>query len=70
MQSASHIEYLLVEAKSHASEIRSSRGAKPHGGLRTIQEALGETIKAHGYAVDVENWLRPGRRCWQAAPLD
>lgn len=59
MQFDSHVEYLLVEAKGHAAEIKSSCGAKPDGGLRGIQEALRETIEANDLSVDVEKWLSP-----------
>jgi hypothetical protein len=59
LQSGADVEFLLVEAKAHVEEIRSSCSAKEEGGLRTIREALDATIKAHGFTVDVENWLRP-----------
>jgi hypothetical protein len=59
MQFDTHAEYILVEAKGHPSEIESACGAKPEGGLSTILEALGETIKANGFSVDAERWLKP-----------
>jgi hypothetical protein len=59
MQSGSHVEYLLVEAKGHPSEINSNCGAKPDGGLQQIQDALSETIRANSFCADVEKWLSP-----------
>lgn len=55
----SRSEYILVEAKAHVEELKSTCGATTNGGLNTIRKALGETIKANGFAADVENWLSP-----------
>lgn len=59
LQSGSHGEFLLVEAKAHIEEIKSSCSAKEEGGLPKIREALDATIRARGFAVDLKDWLSP-----------
>lgn len=59
LESQSCTEYLLVEAKAHVEELQSSCSASKKGGLDMIREALYATIKASGFAKDVENWLNP-----------
>jgi hypothetical protein len=59
LDSGSHVEFLLVEAKAHVEELSSICSAKAKGGLATIREALDETIKVNGFAVNVEAWLSP-----------
>jgi hypothetical protein len=74
LESNSGVEYLLVEAKAHAEELRSSCLAKKEarlgeisnalkatkeGGLEKIKDALKATIKANGFTADVEDWLSP-----------
>ncbi len=55
-------EWLLIEAKAHLGEIRSSCGAKEHGGLPLIRRALSRTKADLG--VDEKcNWLRPYYQC-------
>lgn len=52
------VELLLVEAKGHLGELRSSCGAQPHGGLQTIQDAMSEAKQAFG-APAAADWLQP-----------
>ena len=59
LQAKSHVEFLLVEAKAHASELKSTCGASEDGGLPKIRAALAETIKANGLTADPEKWLGP-----------
>ena len=59
LESNSGVEYLLVEAKAHVEELRSSCGAKKEGGLEKIKDALNGTIKANGSTAKVEDWLSP-----------
>lgn len=64
--SDSGTEYLLVEAKAHVEELQCScttKEAKNKGGLDKIKEALETTIKANGFAADVDRWLRPYYQC-------
>jgi hypothetical protein len=49
-------EWLLVEAKAHLGELRSSCWAKPEGGLMQITRALDITKRALGVSAD-RNWL-------------
>jgi len=61
LESNSEIEYLLVEAKAHVEELKSSctaKDAKQKGGLGKIKDALTATIKASDSAVEVDRWLR------------
>ncbi|MBV8205221.1 MAG: hypothetical protein JO041_00375 [Acidobacteria bacterium] len=65
------IEFLLVEAKAHVEELRSSCGARKEemngdpeeerrkSGIAKIRAALESTIDAHSFAVGVERWLEP-----------
>jgi hypothetical protein len=59
LESDSGVEFLLVEAKAHVEELRSSCSAKKEGGLDKIREALETTIGANGFAARVEDWLTP-----------
>lgn len=59
LQSDAGAEYLLVEAKAHVEELRSSCSAKKEGGLGRIQEALEATTRANGFTGTVEGWLNP-----------
>lgn len=59
LQSEAHVEYLLVEAKAHISEIESNCGAKADGGLERIRDAFRKTIQENGFSVDPERWLIP-----------
>jgi hypothetical protein len=59
LESNSRVEYLLVEAKAHVEELQSSCSASKNGGLDMIRKALDATIKANGFAADVEDWLSP-----------
>ncbi len=59
LQSQSHVEFLLVEAKAHVSELKTSCAATEDGGLPGIREALAETIKANRFEVAPEKWLSP-----------
>ena len=59
LETPSRVEYVLVEAKAHAEELRSSCSAKKKGGLDTIRDALMATIKTSQSTADIENWLRP-----------
>lgn len=52
-------ELLLVEAKAHVEELRSSCAAKKAGGLGMIRKALEATIEAIGFDAKVEDWLSP-----------
>lgn len=55
-------EWLLVEAKAHVGELRSSCGAQPDGGLPKIRRALDATKAALG--VDAcHDWLHPYYQC-------
>lgn len=63
LQLGSHSEFILVEAKAHTSEIKSSCSAAENGGLPKIREALAETIKGNGFAADPEKWLSPYYQC-------
>ncbi len=61
LESNSEIEWLLVEAKAHVEELQSScmaKEAKREGGLDKIKDALKTTIKANGFAADVDGWLK------------
>lgn len=49
-------EWLLIEAKAHLHETRSSCTAKPHGGLEDIKSALGVVKQALG-AAGACDWL-------------
>jgi hypothetical protein len=49
---------LLVEAKAHLDELRSSCQAKAHGGLPQIQQALA-TAKEEFRAPPERDWLQP-----------
>ncbi len=49
-------EWLLVEAKAHLKEIRSSCTAKPKGGLRKIRKAMDQTKRVLGVPKD-RDWL-------------
>jgi hypothetical protein len=49
-------EWLLVEAKAHLAEIRSSCGAKEPGGLGRITRAFEQTKQALGVSPD-RDWL-------------
>jgi hypothetical protein len=55
----SSTEYLLVEAKAHVEELRSSCSASEKGGLNTIRDSLNATIKSNGFAADLNDWLSP-----------
>jgi hypothetical protein len=59
LESDSGVEYLLVEAKAHVEELRSSCGASDKGGLDTIRKAFHTAIKGNGFTTSVEDWLRP-----------
>jgi hypothetical protein len=59
LESNSGVEYLLVEAKAHVEELRSTCSASGKGGLSAIRNALGETIAAHHFDARVEEWLSP-----------
>jgi hypothetical protein len=59
LQRDSHAEFLLLEAKAHASETKTSCSAKEDGGLPQIRKALAETITANGFAAAAEKWLSP-----------
>lgn len=59
LQSGSQVECLLVEAKAHASEIKSECGASEHGGLPKIKEAFAGTINANSFNSTVKKWLGP-----------
>ncbi len=51
-------EWLLVEAKAHIGEIKSSCGASERGGLPTIRSAF--EVTKRNMAIDQSNdWLRP-----------
>jgi hypothetical protein len=63
LQSGSHSEFLLVEAKAHASEIHSDCGAHDEGGLGRIREALAQTIRDNGFKSNPEKWLAPYYQC-------
>jgi len=52
-------EWLLVEAKGHLGEIKSTCKAQIQGGRLQIVEALRQTMDAAGADVPVANWLRP-----------
>jgi hypothetical protein len=58
LQLESTTEYILIEAKAHAAELRSNCGAREDGGLRIIREAFARTIEANGFESDAEKWLR------------
>ena len=51
-------EWLIVEAKAHEDELRSSCGAKEEGGLATIQEAFRWTKETLGVPQSAD-WLEP-----------
>lgn len=53
-----HVELLLVEAKSHLGELRSSCDAQLHGGLPLIRQALDRGKKAFG-VLPTADWLQP-----------
>ena len=55
----SRAEYLLVEAKAHVEELRSSCSAKKSGGLDTIRKALETTINDNGFTAKIEDWMSP-----------
>lgn len=59
LQVESHTEFILVEAKANASEIMSDCHAREGGGRPKIRKALTETIGAHGFTADPEQWLTP-----------
>jgi hypothetical protein len=63
LQLESHTEFILVEAKAHASEIKSSCSAAENGGLPKIRKALAQTIEDNGFTVDPEKWLSPYYQC-------
>jgi hypothetical protein len=52
------VDWLLVEAKAHLSELRNGSGAKERGGLRKIRDAFSESKAAYGVA-DGHDWLKP-----------
>lgn len=59
LRSESQVEFLLVEAKARASEIKNDCEASEHGGLPKIKEAFAETISANGFDSTVKEWLGP-----------
>jgi len=59
LQSGSHAEYLLVEAKGHVKELKNDCKAEEHGGLPKIMAAFEETIMAMRSDKAVDNWLSP-----------
>jgi hypothetical protein len=59
LESNSGVEYLLVEAKAHVEELKSSCSASKNGGLDMIRKALDATIRATGLTADAEDWLSP-----------
>lgn len=59
----SHTEFILAEAKAHASEINNDCGASEEGGLPKIREALAQTVKANGFKADHEKWLNGFYQC-------
>jgi hypothetical protein len=54
----SQIEWLLVEAKAHISELQTHCGAKENGGLPQIKSAFDETKRAFGISAKYD-WLTP-----------
>lgn len=54
----SKIEWLLVEAKAHTSELKSRCKAKKNGGLSQIQTAFNQTKAALDIS-DQHDWLSP-----------
>jgi hypothetical protein len=63
LQLDSHTEFALVEAKAHASEIKSDCGASEEGGLPKIRGALAQTIRDNGFKSDPEKWLNGFYQC-------
>lgn len=58
LQSESQVQYLLVEAKAHAAELKSDCSARADGGLPKILEAFDSAIKAYGFNADPAQWLK------------
>jgi len=55
-----HSEWLLVEAKAHLGEVRSSCGARSPVSIEKIRAALQKTIQSFcAEATSIENWLAP-----------
>jgi hypothetical protein len=59
LQLQSRTEFILVEAKAHLEEVRSECGAHEGGGLPMIRKAFAETIAAHRFKADPDEWLKP-----------
>ena len=57
LQLESNTEFLLVEAKAHAEEIKNGCRAKERGGRPMIREALSKTIEAMRSKANPESWL-------------
>lgn len=58
LQVGTQVELLLVEAKAHLGELRSSCSAQLHGGLPVIQSAIAQAKQAFGVPVAAD-WLQP-----------
>lgn len=58
VQCGDKVEWLLVEAKAHTEEIRSTCSAKKEGGLGKIQAAFAQTKRAMDVS-DSADWLSP-----------
>jgi hypothetical protein len=62
LQLESHTEFVLVEAKAHASELRSDCGARGEG-RQMIRKAFAKTIEANAFGSSPEKWLRKYYQC-------
>ncbi|MGC9995545.1 MAG: hypothetical protein ABSE79_09505 [Terriglobia bacterium] len=63
LQLESHTEFVLVEAKAHASELGSDCGAREEGGRKMIREAFATAIEANAFRSSPEKWLRKYYQC-------